>query len=121
MMSHNASFVTSKAYEKYALPDDAKIGHKAVVVTCMDSRLVDLLPKAMGIKPGAAKIIKTAGAVLTHPFGGESITYVCGSYSSIGCRGTNVKRAHPPNRRGRALHLRGRLIHLSSEPSSQYK
>ena len=36
----------------------------------MDTRLTELLPKAMNLKNGDAKIIKSAGAVITHPFGG---------------------------------------------------
>ena len=36
----------------------------------MDTRLTELLPKAMNLKNGDAKIIKSAGAVVTHPFGG---------------------------------------------------
>lgn len=36
----------------------------------MDTRLLELLPKAMGLKNGDAKIVKNAGAVISHPFGG---------------------------------------------------
>ncbi|MFK7692987.1 beta-class carbonic anhydrase [Paenibacillus sp. HJGM_3] len=35
----------------------------------MDTRLVELLPKALGLKNGDAKFIKNAGAILTQPFG----------------------------------------------------
>jgi carbonic anhydrase len=35
----------------------------------MDTRLTDLLPKAMNLKNGDAKIIKNAGATIMHPFG----------------------------------------------------
>jgi carbonic anhydrase len=35
----------------------------------MDTRLVELLPKAMGIRNGDVKMIKIAGAVVSHPFG----------------------------------------------------
>ena len=41
-----------------------------VILTCMDARLTELLPKAMNIKNGDAKIIKDAGATVIHPFGG---------------------------------------------------
>lgn len=40
-----------------------------VVLTCMDTRLVELLPKAMNLHNGDAKIIKNAGAIVSHPFG----------------------------------------------------
>jgi carbonic anhydrase len=42
---------------------------KMVIVTCMDTRLTELLPKAMNLRNGDAKIIKNAGAVITAPFG----------------------------------------------------
>lgn len=35
----------------------------------MDTRLTELLPAALGIKNGDAKIIKNAGGVISHPFG----------------------------------------------------
>jgi len=39
-------------------------------VTCMDTRLIKLLPHALNLHEGDAKIIKNAGAIITHPFGG---------------------------------------------------
>lgn len=53
-----------KRYATSKFPD-----RKFVIVTCMDTRLVELLPAAMDIKNGDVKIIKTAGAVVSHPFG----------------------------------------------------
>ncbi|MGV2686480.1 carbonic anhydrase, partial [Clostridium perfringens] len=35
----------------------------------MDTRLTDLLPKALNLKNGDAKIVKNAGASIMHPFG----------------------------------------------------
>ena len=35
----------------------------------MDTRLTELLPAALGIHNGDVKIIKNAGAVISHPFG----------------------------------------------------
>ncbi|MGT2756411.1 beta-class carbonic anhydrase [Streptococcus ovuberis] len=40
-----------------------------VVVTCMDDRLVELAHKALNLTSGEAKIIKNAGALISHPFG----------------------------------------------------
>ncbi|MFJ7936610.1 beta-class carbonic anhydrase [Sporosarcina sp. NPDC096371] len=68
ILNFNDSFVTEKHYEQYAttkFPDK-----RIVILTCMDTRLTELLPKAMNLKNGDAKIIKSAGAVVTHPFGG---------------------------------------------------
>jgi carbonic anhydrase len=36
----------------------------------MDTRLVELLPAAMNLRQGDAKVLKTAGAIVAHPFGG---------------------------------------------------
>lgn len=68
ILSYNESFVQEKQYEQYAttkFPDK-----RIVIITCMDTRLTELLPKAMNLKNGDAKIIKSAGAVVNHPFGG---------------------------------------------------
>ena len=35
----------------------------------MDTRLMELLPKALNLKNGDAKIVKNAGATIMHPFG----------------------------------------------------
>ena len=66
MLEYNKQFVESKAYEQYATskyPDK-----KIAIVTCMDTRLVELLPAALGIKNGDVKIIKNAGGTITNPF-----------------------------------------------------
>ncbi len=39
------------------------------ILSCMDARMVELLPRALGLKNGDAKLIKNAGAVVTHPWG----------------------------------------------------
>ena len=59
MLEYNKKFVENKEYEKYATtkyPDK-----KIAIVTCMDTRLVELLPAALGIKNGDVKLIKNAG------------------------------------------------------------
>lgn len=68
IITFNKTFVQKKEYEKYAttkFPDK-----KIVILTCMDARLTELLDKSMNLKNGDAKIIKSAGAVVNHPFGG---------------------------------------------------
>ncbi|MFD1204461.1 MULTISPECIES: carbonic anhydrase [Sporosarcina] len=68
IMTFNEEFVKEKKYEQYAT---TKFPNKKIVIlTCMDTRLTELLPKAMNLKNGDAKIIKSAGAIVTHPFGG---------------------------------------------------
>lgn len=66
MLAFNKVFVESKGYEEYhtsKYPDK-----KIAIVTCMDTRLVQLLPAALGIKNGDVKIIKNAGGTITNPF-----------------------------------------------------
>ena len=66
ILRFNKRFVIEKGYEQYITskyPDK-----KIAIVTCMDTRLVELLPAALGIRNGDVKIIKNAGATITHPF-----------------------------------------------------
>lgn len=67
ILTYNESFVSEKKYEPYITtkyPDK-----KIVILSCMDTRLVELLPKAMNMRNGDVKIIKSAGALVSHPFG----------------------------------------------------
>ena len=67
IMEYNKKFVENKGYEPYITskyPDK-----KIAILTCMDTRLVELLPAALGIKNGDVKLIKNAGGVITHPYG----------------------------------------------------
>lgn len=66
ILKHNREFVASKSYERFVTSkySDKKIA----IVTCMDTRLVELLPAALGIRNGDVKIIKNAGGTITTPF-----------------------------------------------------
>lgn len=67
ILNHNKAFVENKDYETFL---SGKFPEKKVVVlTCMDTRLTELLPRAMNMRNGDAKILKTAGAVISSPFG----------------------------------------------------
>lgn len=66
ILRYNREFVARKGYEKYTT---SKYPDKRIaIVTCMDTRLVELLPAALGIKNGDVKMIKNAGGVITNPF-----------------------------------------------------
>jgi len=67
ILSHNQQFVARREYEPFRT--DAFPDKKLVVLTCMDTRLVELLPRAMNLRNGDAKVIKNAGAIVSHPFG----------------------------------------------------
>ncbi|WP_072531939.1 carbonic anhydrase [Bacteroides ilei] len=67
LLEYNRAFVDKKGYERYVTnkyPDK-----KIAIVTCMDTRLVELIPAALGIRNGDVKMIKNAGGTITHPFG----------------------------------------------------
>ncbi|PFN96413.1 carbonic anhydrase [Bacillus sp. AFS076308] len=67
ILDYNQKFVEDHEYEKY---ETTKFPNKKMVIlTCMDTRLLELLPKALNLGNGDAKIIKDAGALVTHPFG----------------------------------------------------
>lgn len=66
ILKHNRDFVESKSYQRFVtskFPDK-----KIAIVTCMDTRLIELLPAALGIRNGDVKIIKNAGGTITNPF-----------------------------------------------------
>lgn len=66
MKRHNREFVDKKEYEKYMTSKYPE--KKIAIVTCMDTRLVELLPAALNIHNGDVKMIKNAGGVITDPF-----------------------------------------------------
>lgn len=66
ILNFNREFVASKGYEKFVTskyPDK-----KLAVLSCMDTRLTELLPAALGLRNGDAKIIKNAGGLVISPF-----------------------------------------------------
>ena len=79
ILSFNRQFVASKAYESFRT--DRFPFKKMVVVTCMDTRLTELLPKAMNLRNGDAKIIKVAGAIVAAPFGSVMRSILVAIYS----------------------------------------
>ena len=66
ILEHNKKFVENEDYKKFIT--DKYPDKKIAILTCMDTRLVELLPAALGIKNGDVKMIKNAGGVITDPF-----------------------------------------------------
>ena len=66
-MKFNQEFVEAGKYKEYKADKFPKM--KTAIVTCMDTRLVELLPAALGIKNGDVKMIKNAGGTVDDPFG----------------------------------------------------
>lgn len=67
VLHFNNEFVKEKKYEAYATTKFPN--KKMVILTCMDTRLLELLPKALNIGNGDVKLVKNAGALVSHPFG----------------------------------------------------
>lgn len=67
ILDFNRAFVENKEYVKYTTSKEPK--KKLVILSCMDTRLIELLPKALNLKNGDIKLIKNAGASVMHPFG----------------------------------------------------
>lgn len=67
ILKFNEEFVKNKGYEKYLTnkyPDK-----KIAIISCMDTRLLELIPASLGLKNGDVKMIKNAGGIISHPFG----------------------------------------------------
>ena len=62
ILSYNARFVARKGYEPFIT--DKYPAKNLAVLTCMDTRLTELLPKALGLRNGDAKIVKNAGGLV---------------------------------------------------------
>src|SRR5689334_23585424 len=79
-----SKFVEGKEYE--AFQTSKYPNKKLVIVSCMDTRLVELLPRALNVSNGDVKIVKVAGAIVSHPFGAvidRKSTRLNSSHSSI--------------------------------------
>jgi carbonic anhydrase len=66
ILAANQKFVRPGAFPP--LPKNPQ--KQFAIFTCMDTRLVDFLEPAMGIKRGDAKVIKNAGNTVVDPNGG---------------------------------------------------
>lgn len=78
MLSFNEAFVQNKGYEKFIT---SKFPEKKVaILCCMDTRLTELLPAALNFKNGDVKIIKNAGALVSHPFGSVMRSFIVAIY-----------------------------------------
>lgn len=67
ILAYNRTFVEQSDYRPYLT--DKYPDRKLAIVSCMDTRLTQLLMAALGLENGDAKIIKVAGAEVGSPFG----------------------------------------------------
>ncbi len=78
ILEYNRSFVEKKEYEEYRTSKEPN--RKMVILSCMDTRLMELLPKALNLKNGDVKLIKNAGATIVHPFGSIARSVIVAVY-----------------------------------------
>jgi len=67
ILEHNHEFTARGEYKEFLT--DQFPNKRLVLLSCMDTRLVELLPRAMGFRNGDIKMVKNAGAIVSHPFG----------------------------------------------------
>lgn len=67
ILEYNAAFIENKEYENLITTKTPNA--KAVLLTCMDTRLTELSTRALGFKNGDIKVVKNAGATISHPYG----------------------------------------------------
>lgn len=68
-----------------AFPPLPKVPSKQLALfTCMDTRLVDFLEPAMGLKRGEAKVIKNAGNTIVDPMSGAVIRSLVAAVFMLG-------------------------------------
>lgn len=79
ILSHNERFVADRAR-----PISKSPAKKIAIFTCMDTRLVEFLEQAMGMRRGDAMVIKNAGTTVIDPTGGVVRSLVVAVYA-LGC------------------------------------
>ena len=67
ILDHNQEFVEAGEYVQFF--SDKFPNRGLAILSCMDARIIELLNQALGLKNGDAKMIKNAGALVTHPWG----------------------------------------------------
>ncbi|HKP60461.1 MAG TPA: carbonic anhydrase [Polyangiales bacterium] len=79
ILEHNAHWIAERNRPLTKAPQK-----RVVIFTCMDTRLVDFLEPALGLKRGDAQMIKNAGNTLVDPGGGVVRSLVVALHG-LGC------------------------------------
>ncbi|MCO7176857.1 beta-class carbonic anhydrase [Sporolactobacillus kofuensis] len=66
ILDYNQHFVKNESYRPYEAP--SRPVKKMTIVSCMDCRLIELLPKALDVKNGDAIMLKSAGGMVESPY-----------------------------------------------------
>lgn len=78
LQEYNAKFV--KNQDNLPFLTTKYPNQETLILTCMDTRLIELLPQALNFKNGDVKIIKNAGGIITHPYGSVMRSIVIAIY-----------------------------------------
>ena len=79
LVEYNKKFVEEKAYGPFQCEATPK--KEMVILSCMDSRLTQLLPAALGIQNGDVKMVKNAGAMITNRTGSAMRSLIVAIYA----------------------------------------
>ena len=79
ILDHNARFVAERERPLSRAP-----AKRIALFTCMDTRLVEFLEPALGLRRGDAQVIKNAGNTVVDPTGGVIRSLVVAVYA-LGC------------------------------------
>lgn len=80
ILNHNRAFVEKQKEDGMPPTVSKRPDKKVAILTCMDTRLVGLLEQALGHERGSCNIIKNAGAIVAHPFGGVMRSLIVAIY-----------------------------------------
>lgn len=83
ILSYNKRFVAVQGYEPFITSGQPDM--KLAIVSCMDTRLTRLLPNALGLRNGDAKIIKVAGGTILTPYDSVMRSLLVAIYE-LGCQ-----------------------------------
>lgn len=78
ILEHNRKVVEKRGCEQFATDKYPK--KRTAIVSCMDTRLLELLPEALGYKNGDIKMIKNAGGIIRSPFDSTMFSLLVGVY-----------------------------------------
>ena len=67
VLAHNHRF--TEAVQAGERPATGRPAKRLAILTCMDARLTELLPRALGLRDGDAAIIQVAGATIKDVYG----------------------------------------------------
>ena len=82
ILAYNQHFVETGEYEKYFT--NKYPGRELAILSCMDARIIELLPNALGLKNGDAKIIKVAGGTMISHYDSVMRSLLVAVYE-LGC------------------------------------